>query len=54
MKLWLIINISVALIMATAQTCEAPRGHWYTMIRVEETSTGTVLTDVPYWREVSE
>jgi len=54
MKYWLLINLSIALVLGTAQPASAPRGHWYLMIRVQETNSGTVLTDVPYWREVLE
>lgn len=53
MKPWLLINLSLLLIAVTAQTAHCPRGAWFTVIRVQETSTGTVLTDLSVWQGVS-
>lgn len=51
MKYWLIINLSIALLLATAQTVFAPRGTWQPVIRVVETRTGTELDTVWCWYE---
>lgn len=53
MKVLLVINIVALIILGTAQTCRAPRGNTFTLIRVTETEAGTRTEMVRYWREVS-
>ena len=53
MKL-LVLVLILTLILATAQTANAPRGAWYSKVRVIETSGGTVTEMVRYYREVRE
>ncbi len=53
MKFWLLINLSLLLVLVTAQTSEAPRGAWFTVIRVETDNAGCRAEIVLRWQEVS-
>lgn len=50
-KLAVTLFVVLGLVAILRGKAYAPTGHWYTMIRITETEAGTVLTDVPYWRD---
>lgn len=52
MRVILVLNIIILILLATAQTTLAPRGAWFSKIRIIETEAGTRTEMVRYWREV--